>query len=248
LKLSGCYEQNVRVESEQTNNIVSDLSQIETQQDNSRRIESDINWSRHPGWCGISLKNVENGDYRTAIINEIDIINRAKDSYTGGRISPNYASENSKDEARIGDIKSFYLLGEIDGYELYHLDVSRNEFIFRHAPLNRDSEKEWLHGIDDWLLGLSVSVTRLDAPPSYVAERFGKSVEAQQWIKNMIVTDNIVHFKGSGNDTNGYFIIVTDNVLWAFTVPEHLSDYDTLHDFAMQVIKTAELVDVVTHT
>jgi hypothetical protein len=176
-------------------------------------------------WFDGSDDSVSRANPRQAIINEINIsrsMSRSEHQENGNNFVAN----------RISEITEFYFpVLEIPEFELIRISMGSAGFIFHYAPIDKSVVCPYYY--DE--IGIEVKISRPDFELPRTFEQF---VE----INGLLLTaDGFAYDEWSNlcaidGEINGVHFTVTSSQAFA--------DYELLRDIALQIIDTAELVDV----
>jgi len=175
----------------------------------------------------------ENGDLRSAMINEINMA-RTMDRETLEKNTNAVAHEINK----VAEMTEFYYPRvEIDGYELHRVDVDESAYVYMYAPVGAD---ERLYGVWE-----SKVIRILVCRPENFREQsntdiFRETVEYSVSTGFGILSEDGMLY----SEKHGLIVALMEDTEIQVEVPPSLNSYDYLHSLARQVIDTAELVRV----
>jgi len=187
------------------------------------------------------LLDVKNQGFKQTIIDEIIVSNSMTEEEHKGY--GNYRSN------RISEITSFYL-PEIDGYEMVGVTIYASLFEYHYGPIEevRDFKARW-----DWETiteeerawiyppaGLSVLIERPDSEyinPSNPLTGFDQENDGD-------IVSNENNLRHSYNEKYGRIAASLGDLRLTVNAYNEFNNYDTLRNLALQVIETAELVNV----
>jgi len=184
----------------------------------------------------IGIFDVEDGDFKRAILEEINLSKTISGDETQG-----YANHRIH---KISDIEEFYIPNiEIEGFELRVVGITEREFYFQYSPINPNDEDLDMNGnyMFDFNSGVLMSIERPESwfntsDSNEVFEERLEQVEQQGWGQ---IKDNIIY-----SENLGYFSFQMNNTIVKIRVLDSLNNYEYLRDLALQVINSAELVNV----
>jgi hypothetical protein len=183
----------------------------------------------HSRAVGTTLFVSENGDLREAITNEIEMAR----TMNRNELERNSNASNH-DVNRVAEITEFYFPSiEIEGFELHNAAIFDSTLIFTYAPLNTTRD----------VVSIVPTIRIFVGRPEWDRKQGGD-------IFHDTVRESVE--SGFGRLTESGMMYAEDGLIFArlgdttlrIDVPAELNRYEFLRDIALQIIDTAELVDV----
>jgi len=188
----------------------------------------------------LSIKSEDDFNLKNEIVNHI---------YTSKNAVTVEESINAEDETyhlysqhKVSSIPKFYSLDslKIDGYKLYHVNITLGAFLFRFVPTDElNDERVVSLGENNILISINrwehFNEETADDPLKIVLEQ----ATSQGW--GYLTEDDMLFAPGKGDIS-----AQLGDTIFQIRVPKELDNYDYLRDLANQVIATAELVNVET--
>jgi hypothetical protein len=178
----------------------------------------DLN-SETPISLTLSLANTVDGDFRTAIINELNFSRTA--------------NSNATPVHRFSEMNEFYYCrSKIEGFALDYFSMSRAGYRYVYAPIIRRNDERLNH--DNVV---QIIIRRTDYMPEgrNAFEHFEVSVIEN----NMTLIGENIAYAGDG-DIYG----IVGNSYFRISAPVGMRDQETLIALARDLISTAELINV----
>ncbi|MDR2532138.1 MAG: hypothetical protein LBC82_04775 [Oscillospiraceae bacterium] len=171
----------------------------------------------------VIISDVENGDFRKAIINKINISQLMDEEQ--------HQADGSYKANKISEITEFYYPTiKFEGYELYSVAIFDGVFIFRYVPL------EFVGDDTSILLDIAdvieISIRRFD---QFRAE--AKQAQNEGW--GYLSEDGMLYAEEYSN-----IVAQIGNTTVRIDVPKKFNSYEFLRDLAFRLIETSEVVDV----
>jgi hypothetical protein len=229
--LCGCAE---------TNNSNSKKNVTETNENNANMIEVDeVEMGETENQDEVTLievapiiiKNIESGNYKDEIINQINIAKMMSDK--------EHEEYGNYLYNEIPQMQEFYFPPKIEGYELYCVSIGKYGIEYYFAPefpseKNLDVNGEYSFSYDS---GILMVIDRPNSPILNVTDPL-KSIVSDNY-GYILTEDNLAY------NENGKFIVAQiGNTLIDITVPDELNKYEFLRELCFEIIKTSELVVV----
>ncbi|MCL2071721.1 MAG: hypothetical protein FWH07_05750 [Oscillospiraceae bacterium] len=224
--LSGCAES-------ENNGTVAPQAD-EAQADIADEVQLDMSDKETDSACfaPLMIENVD--DFRSELLKHFEL------SRTVGKEDENYWVYSAN---KIADIKKFYFpTMEIDGYELYRVDVGENatQYYYVSTQLLKDSEDFWLSASPR----IEIFISRPGWIKDTSVDQFESLKEqTREQGPSYLIEDNIIYNKADW-ESEGHIYTPIGNSVLGISVPEELDDYEFLREIALRFIETAELITV----